>query len=354
MPVLYKSKTMTQKFLCVIYLLCFNVTLLNATNIKGQVEIDNTWESLIYLSGINSFDDLNTASYDFLIARTEIDTSGFFEFENLDLHAKERLYRLHICKVGDPVSTIIIGGNEENFIHFIMKNGDSIEVNVNPESSHFYNSLFSGNPANKNLRLLFQWQKKLNSPPSLPTIQNRQLLREKVLDDYYNFADTSSYTIIQLLSIYLMNETFSAPGHLKLMERVQTKVQDSDTSSPYYKAFSNELSYLKYHVKRQSRTKTIWVIVIAFLLVIVSIFIPKLIQKKGSNRDLENGISELINQLSIQEKRVLDLLKEGKTNKEISNELHIEVSTVKSHLNKIYSRLGVSGRKDIINSDWQK
>ena len=58
-----------------------------------------------------------------------------------------------------------------------------------------------------------------------------------------------------------------------------------------------------------------------------------------------------IQHLSNQEKRVFNLLQKGKTNKEISSELHIEVSTVKSHLNKIYSRLGVKSRKDIVGKD---
>jgi len=55
--------------------------------------------------------------------------------------------------------------------------------------------------------------------------------------------------------------------------------------------------------------------------------------------------------LSNQEKKVFNLLKKGKSNKEISSELHIEVSTVKSHLNKIYSRLGVKSRKEIIDKE---
>jgi DNA-binding NarL/FixJ family response regulator len=46
------------------------------------------------------------------------------------------------------------------------------------------------------------------------------------------------------------------------------------------------------------------------------------------------------------------LLKKGRSNKEIAQELHIEVSTVKSHLNKIYSRLGVKSRKEIVNTEW--
>ena len=87
------------------------------------------------------------------------------------------------------------------------------------------------------------------------------------------------------------------------------------------------------------------------MILVVSVIINRLVFGKKS---LKNHIdtSNLISQLSVQEKRVLDLLKEGKSNKEISQELHIEVSTVKSHLNKIYSQLGVKGRKEIINSNW--
>ena len=57
-------------------------------------------------------------------------------------------------------------------------------------------------------------------------------------------------------------------------------------------------------------------------------------------------------QLSVQEKKVFDLLKAGSSNKEISDALNIEVSTVKSHVHKIFSRLGVKSRKEIVNGDW--
>jgi len=55
----------------------------------------------------------------------------------------------------------------------------------------------------------------------------------------------------------------------------------------------------------------------------------------------------LIHSLSIREKEVLDLVIIGKRNKEISDMLHIEVSTVKSHINTIYSKLNVASRKDL-------
>lgn len=48
--------------------------------------------------------------------------------------------------------------------------------------------------------------------------------------------------------------------------------------------------------------------------------------------------------LSRQEKHVLRLLAAGKRNKDIAGELTIEESTVKSHLCRIYKKLGVSDR----------
>ena len=69
MPVSINKILMIKRFLCIVCFFSLSIAFSNATNIKGQVEIDDSWEALIYLSVINSFDDLNTASYDFLIAQ---------------------------------------------------------------------------------------------------------------------------------------------------------------------------------------------------------------------------------------------------------------------------------------------
>ena len=50
--------------------------------------------------------------------------------------------------------------------------------------------------------------------------------------------------------------------------------------------------------------------------------------------------------LTSKEVLVLRLLAESKTNKEIAASLFVEVSTVKTHVNNIYSKLSVSNRKE--------
>ncbi|WP_051935917.1 response regulator transcription factor [Salegentibacter sp. Hel_I_6] len=51
--------------------------------------------------------------------------------------------------------------------------------------------------------------------------------------------------------------------------------------------------------------------------------------------------------LSNQEKKVKNLIEEGKTNKEIAEALFISLSTVKTHTSNIYSKLGVKNRKEL-------
>ncbi|MGC7097541.1 helix-turn-helix transcriptional regulator [Amycolatopsis lurida] len=54
--------------------------------------------------------------------------------------------------------------------------------------------------------------------------------------------------------------------------------------------------------------------------------------------------------LSDAERRVAELAARGHTNREISSQLHITVSTVEQHLTRIYRKLGVSGRNHLQNS----
>jgi DNA-binding CsgD family transcriptional regulator len=55
---------------------------------------------------------------------------------------------------------------------------------------------------------------------------------------------------------------------------------------------------------------------------------------------------DAISLLSAKEWQILKLLADGKSNKEIAAVQFVEVSTVKTHLNNIYSKLSVSNRNE--------
>ncbi len=338
--------------ICKVRILSFLFSILTfttiASGIKGKVIVDDSWEPVIYLSAINSFDDFNTASYDFLVYQATIDSLGYFEMNDLILPKGDRIYRLHICKKNDPVSTIIIGGKDENFIHFIMNDTSSINIYPELEKPFFQYSIVEGNNANTTFSLLIGLQKELLSPPKLPSKQNREFRKEQIMNKYLELADTSSHAITKLLALHLINESVDSP-ELELMEKTGNELQVSDSSNPYYQSFVEELKYLKYQSGQSGLTNAEWLTLAVLVLLLIMIG-GILLKRKGHKREsIIAANTELLQSLSVQEKKVFELLRSGASNKEISSELNIEVSTVKSHVYKIFSRLGVKSRKELVN-----
>lgn len=61
---------------------------------------------------------------------------------------------------------------------------------------------------------------------------------------------------------------------------------------------------------------------------------------------ISNDRETKLNELSAKQREVFDLIVEGKSNKEIIAEMVIELSTLKSHINQIYKKLGISSRRE--------
>jgi DNA-binding CsgD family transcriptional regulator len=52
--------------------------------------------------------------------------------------------------------------------------------------------------------------------------------------------------------------------------------------------------------------------------------------------------------LTNKENEILELLQQGKTNKEIASEFFISVSTVKTHINNIFKKMNISNRNELL------
>ena len=88
--------------------------------------------------------------------------------------------------------------------------------------------------------------------------------------------------------------------------------------------------------------------IIAVLLGVILVRIERYkIQRKSSlisKNKKDNNKYEL---LTNRQKQVYDLLMLNKSNKEICNELFIEISTLKTHINRIYKTMNVQNRKEL-------
>lgn len=73
------------------------------------------------------------------------------------------------------------------------------------------------------------------------------------------------------------------------------------------------------------------------------------------HRDLESRLLRFSDSFSIsqREQEVLRLVVEGKDIQNIASSLYISTGTVKAHLHRIYTKVGVEHRKELINAFWK-
>jgi DNA-binding CsgD family transcriptional regulator len=62
--------------------------------------------------------------------------------------------------------------------------------------------------------------------------------------------------------------------------------------------------------------------------------------------EIDAGSKDLITSLTNREISIFRLISQGKTNKEIAAALFVELSTVKTHINNLYSKSGCTNRKE--------
>ncbi len=69
---------------------------------------------------------------------------------------------------------------------------------------------------------------------------------------------------------------------------------------------------------------------------------------RGTELTIENINQHVPNALSEREFEILNLLRQGKTNKEISESVFLSVNTIKTHLVRIYDKLDVKNRTEVM------
>ncbi len=88
-----------------------------------------------------------------------------------------------------------------------------------------------------------------------------------------------------------------------------------------------------------------YITAIAILFLIAGFFISKYNQPQKSVIAINpDPLSDLTNK----ELAILQLIAEGKSNKEIAAANYVEVSTIKTHINNIYTKLGLRNRREAV------
>lgn len=300
--------------------------------ISGNLFLDDSWSSEIYLSYIPTYDDMYLISDDMIVAKTDIDSLGYFEFDTNILPSQKKLYRLHIIKKGDSSASLIIGGRNENHLFLIADCYSKIIVSSYFSYPPFKDITFNNSLENSSFQQVRSLIFKADSSSSESSAAKRIMIEEKLEKDLLAVADSSQFFLVSLYAIYESKFETNYISDFTFYNRYFEKWENEDNA--YYKSLKKQLP-----IKRDNNFVLLFIIAL-ILSVSAVIFIY---WKRPFNQ------KKKLNKLSLQERRIFEMLREGLTNQEISDQCLIGISTTKSHVSSIYSKLNIKSRKEIMN-----
>ena len=335
----------------------FSLNVLSAQyTVKGQVNINENWQPKIYMAAVNKLSDYYRTSPDMIIKSADIDSTGKFEIKGDNLPNEKRFYRLYLMKTqnSDFDACLYVGGDDLNFVHILLENGEEVEINANPNATApFEEYQIIGQKENHLMRTLSRivyprfYFHRIEFPTEL------KFSEDKLHIDLKNFADTCSSTLVSLAAInntdfdeyYDQNPTF--------YQDFKSRLKSDLPKSIYTKNYNLKV---KYYANEETLLPNWAKFLLGFLSLSLIGLLIRLNQFRNRIQTLENqnitsfkidtpqpSIDELLTQ---KEKEILQLISQGKSNKEIASDLFVELSTVKTHINKIYSKIGASNRKE--------
>ncbi len=301
-------------------------------SISGKLLLDNSWSSTIYLSHIPTFDDMYVMSSEMIIAKTVIDSLGYFKFDINYLPVDENLFRLHIVKKDDSPATLIIGGKDENHLFLMANRFSTIQLTSNLSYPPFKNVIFENSKENIAFQQVTHHFFKADSIASESSASKRLLIEKQLEKDLFLMADTSKYFLVSLYAIYKNRFSSNYSSNENFYTSYVRKW--SNQNNAYFNSFKKQLPN-----NASGNSALIIAIVSTGILTLIGFIIGKYGFKKTNN----------IEKLSVQERKIYEMLQQGASNQEISDQFNIGLSTVKSHVSSIYSKLNVKSRKGIVN-----
>jgi len=309
----------------------------------------------VYLSVIEDFRKISGVFPEQILAKTAIDSSGFFQFNGDNLPNQNKIYRIHIdtCEENEQNITHFSGHcpNSKEII-FIANNKTQLsfpfsfdkEMFCKVESNNEKANVFLKIDSLKNdMRFAFgtyrsEANRKINSKKWFETLQNYGESLEEPLAELYIFSFLSNRS--NNLYSYYLKDLKKNNYYNDLLTRLQQKYPDSF----YTKQYENELNADLYLVNLKNTPLNSWWVYVLGILLILSILTNFLLFKKVSSHKKHHSV---IKKLTKQEQKILNLILQDKSNKEIASEIFVSVSTVKTHINNLYKKINVSSREEV-------
>ncbi len=305
--------------------------------IFGKLVVDTTiWTPTVYISFIPDFENMYRISNEMIIDKAEISDSGSFVFNTKYLPDDDVLLRFHLSKKGDLPASLIIGGKDENHFFVIANRTSIIKIKSTSNFGFPRDINLQGYSPNQTIQQINKIAIYLDTADLNGPIIKTEFIRNAIFEKLRSIADTCANPLVALYALYKSKFDRNYSVNQQFYKNFLAKWRHE--KSTYFTEFRKKIPY--------SRSEGFGLLIFACFLSLAVGYMAcltyiKVLKKKRN----------LIENLSVQERKIFALLLEGKSNKEISENLMIGLSTVKSHVNNIYSKLDVKSRKDVLNLD---
>ncbi|MGV8947726.1 MAG: response regulator transcription factor [Lutibacter sp.] len=312
---------------CFIFLLLvfYNSNSYSQSNISGYIPINDSLQNqqLAFLAQYNK-DSPYSKKDSKIIATIPIDENGFFNL-NKKLSEKQELYFLYLNDLNTT--------NQIISQDFILSNNDSIFFQKNDMPFAIFKNT---NQTDREWQKLKVFKNRLNA-----SISNQK----KYLNEIRIYSkDSLQILAVKLISIKELNNKklldkdilLNTSYYINLLEELKS----SDINHDEYIFLENKLAIqtLKMSMKKYAVSKWINIVLVCLILSLLFYIYSLKRTKKAAT----------INILSKQEINIKNYILQGKSNKEIADELFISLSTVKTHITNIYNKLNVSNRGELL------
>ena len=337
--------------LTILLILTMSLPLAAQYRIEGKVNIGPEWQPKIYLAAVKKLSAYYKTSPDMIVNTAPVDSNGVFTLEGDNLPSERQFYRIYLMKKQntDYDACLYFDGDDHNFVHVILENGGQLSLAASHTSiAPFGDYSVQGDPENHLMRSLAKivfpsfYFYRIKFSTELKFSEN------KLHTDLINFADTCTNPLVALAAInhvdfdeyFDRNESF----YRAFGDRLKSEIPNSFYTKNY-------LLKVAYYANEESNNRSGWAtgFTQGLFLGVMLLWVGYLIQrqkraKEKASKSSDNSTVDI--SLTTKEKEILALIRDGKTNKEIANGLFVEVSTVKTHINKIYSKIGATNRNE--------
>lgn len=337
--------------LLITYCLLIGLPCFGSYSIKGKVNMKGQWQHQIFLATVDKLDTYYSDDAKYIINSAPIDLEGNFEILGDNLPDFAQFYRLYLVKEehSEFNACLFIGGEEHNFLHLILNNDSQLIIQPDTTAyAPFGDYQILGEQEN----ILMQQLGRLIYPShvfyEMRFPSELKFARDKSNRDLFQFADTCSNTLVALAAILNTDFDDYFDTQLAQYQSFGKELQQALPNHPYTKDYFRKLRYYSDDGTAQSTSWWLWLLGLLGISAL-GFMVYQNYQLRQQIRLLKEQPQPIESyHFTNQEQKILSLIEIGKTNKEIANELFIEVSTVKSHINKLYAKLDVKNRKSAI------